>query len=381
MGLAEMFTMRCWACSMTGDFANAARYLEESVQHGRQLNVEALMAFGLAHKANMLTHMTRFDEVETTAREGLQLVNEIGDLQHKAELLAYPIPFNHLRNGNLDAARRAAEEGFAIARKINLASAESSTTFTLGVIARLRGEYAQALAYFEQAQTAAHDPSLVYYEAGALGGLGLVYVDISETLVERSIAYHAQALKLLDTPMGALGGGFAWADIGFCFLSAGNVERAGELFQKGLTAPAPHGLLNRPRYLLGLAYVALAREQFDEAGRLVGEARQYVMERGMKHLAPETALAEARVAEARGDWDGALEQYAQAEAGALPMTLRPVVWQARAGAAKVLRMQSRKGEAEAKRDAAHAAVDEIAALFTDDNLRSPFVASARRKIG
>jgi len=60
--------------------------------------------------------------------------------------------------------------------------------------------------------------------------------------------------------------------------------------------------------------------------------------------------------------------------------MRPMVWQARVEAAKVLDALGRTAEAEAKRRDARAMIDEIAALFTDENLRAAFVESAMRKI-
>lgn len=62
------------------------------------------------------------------------------------------------------------------------------------------------------------------------------------------------------------------------------------------------------------------------------------------------------------------------------MKMRPLVWQAHAGAAQLLAAMGRAAEADAKRQAARAMIDEIAGLFEDDNLRAAFVESARKKI-
>jgi tetratricopeptide (TPR) repeat protein len=171
----------------------------------------------------------------------------------------------------------------------------------------------------------------------------------------------------------------AWADLGFCALALGNLEGAGEFFQKGLTIPTTQGLLQRPRFLLGSALVALARGQSEEAARFVREARTFVAERAMKHLYPVVAFTDAQVSTARGDPERGLEHFAHAEALALEMTMRPLVWQARAGAAGVLSALGRADEAEAKRREARAMIDEIAGLFEDDTMRALFVESAVRK--
>ena len=380
LGLAEMFTVRCGVCNMIGDFPGVAHYMGESIQLGRQLNIKEQMAYGLTHMANALTNMTRFDEARATTHEALQLVEEIGHLQHKAELLAYPIPLHHLLNGDLDAAHRAAEEGIDLAQKIGTGYVECIAAYMLGLTAQLCGEYEHAIAHFEQSMQAGRAGAPPFFVIYGLGGLGTVYLDISEALSERIDGYHAQAVQLLDTPVGAPAGGAAWADLGFCLLVKGDVDRASAILQKGLSTPAQQGLINRSRFLVGLAYVALARGKPDEAAQLVSEAHQYVEERAMRHLVPEMMLAEAKVSAARGEFDRALEAFAQAETAALSMTMRPMAWQARAGAAKVLTALGRAAEAEAQRRAARAMIDEIAGLFRNESLRATYLESALKKI-
>jgi tetratricopeptide (TPR) repeat protein len=379
-GLAEMFTIRCGVCNMMGDFPGVARYMGEFIQLGRELDVKEQTAYGMTHMAAALTNMTRFAEAWSTAQEALQLVDEIGHLQFKAELLMLPVPFHHLLSGDLDAARRAAEDGLALAQRIGLAYGECIAAYVLGLIAHLRGEYEQAIVSFEQSVRAARAGAPPFMAVYGLGGLGSAYQDIGEALSEKVDAYHGEALALLGTPLGAPAGGIAWADLGLCLLAKGDLDRAGELFQKGLSTPAQQGLINRPRFLVGLAYTALARRQHDEAARLVGEAGQYAGERAMKYLLPEISMAEARLSAARGESGRALEQFAQAEALASEMTMRPLVWQAHAEAARLLSALDRAGDAEIKRRQARAMIDEIAGLFTDERLRATYVESATRKM-
>jgi ATP/maltotriose-dependent transcriptional regulator MalT len=99
----------------------------------------------------------------------------------------------------------------------------------------------------------------------------------------------------------------------------------------------------------------------------------------MQHHYADIALVDARVSAARGDTAHALDQFARAEQLAIEMKMRPIVWQARAGAAKLLAAMGRAEEADAKRQAARAMIDEIAALFKDENLKAMFVESARNK--
>jgi hypothetical protein len=66
-------------CLSTADFDGATKYLGDSVEAGRQLEIKELMAFGLAHLANTLIYLTRFDEAWETAQNCLRVSREIGD--------------------------------------------------------------------------------------------------------------------------------------------------------------------------------------------------------------------------------------------------------------------------------------------------------------
>lgn len=88
------------------------------------------------------------------------------------------------------------------------------------------------------------------------------------------------------------------------------------------------------------------------------------------------ALTQGRVSAAQGDDEQALAAFARAESLALEMGMRPIVWQARAGAAVALSGLGRNAEAEAKRREAKAVIDEIAGLFQDAELRSKYVDNA-----
>ena len=99
----------------------------------------------------------------------------------------------------------------------------------------------------------------------------------------------------------------------------------------------------------------------------------------MRNLYPLIALTEARVSVARGERERALEQLARAEQIASAMQMRPMVWQARAEAARVLSELGRVAEAEQKRREAQAMIDQIAGLFTDEKLRAMYLESASQK--
>jgi hypothetical protein len=62
------------------------------------------------------------------------------------------------------------------------------------------------------------------------------------------------------------------------------------------------------------------------------------------------------------------------------MGMRPYLWQAMAGAANELTAAGRSVEAEEQRRQALDVINEIAADFTDGDLRAAFLRSARSKV-
>ena len=338
------------------------------------------MAFGLGHTANTMIFLTRFDEAWETAQDCLRVSQEIGSRLHVADMLAMPIPMCHWRNGDLRAARQAAEESARLAAPISYAFGEALSNYMLGLILRDSGEYQGALEASQRALEAARAAGYPMFIAMTLGEVGMALLDISAAFAVQIDEVHAEALQLLDTPVGLPGGGSAWIDLGYCVLAKGQVDLAHEFFHKGLTVPTTQMMLNRPRFLLGETEVALARQKFDEAQRWLAEARAFVEERAMTNLIPRITVLEARLSAARGEADRALTLFAQAEALAFEMGLRPVVSQARQGAAQILRDRDRAHEAEVKRRAAEAMLNEMAALFTDETLRALYLENVMNQL-
>ena len=188
------------------------------------------------------------------------------------------------------------------------------------------------------------------------------------------------SVRLMEEPLGKVVAAATWAEMGFSHLTMGNVERADELFQQGLTVSTAVKFLARPFLLVGSAIVALSTGKLDDAANLVNEAREFSEERAMKNVYPLIAFADANVTAASGDAAQALKRFEEGEESALEMKMRPLVWQLRLGAAGLLSSLGREREAEAKRRDARAMIGEIADLFEDDNLRRLFIENVASKI-
>ena len=171
-----------------------------------------------------------------------------------------------------------------------------------------------------------------------------------------------------------------WAEVGFCALAKGDLEKANELFQMGLTVSTATKYLARPQLLIGSAFVEMSKGNCDDAARLVDEARQYAEERAMKHFYAFVAFADAQVSSAQGRGDHALDSFILAEQQALQMQMRPLVWQARVGAAGVLSSTGQASKAEVKLGEAREMVNEIGGLFQDEDMRGMFLENASGKL-
>ena len=225
-GLAELFMVRCGLCIAKGDFDGAVNYLSESVHIGNELNLKEQMALGLTHIANTQLYMTRFEEAWKTAQEVRKITEEVGNQEHLAEILTYSIPLYHLRNGNIVEARKSAEEGMQIATQIGALFPKCYGAFTLGLLAGLTGWYEEAISYQELFLEVSREGNFVFFEAMPLCSLGSLYLDISRKFLDRTLKLHDEALILLENPAGMMGGGIGWVELGFCYLTVGNLEQA-----------------------------------------------------------------------------------------------------------------------------------------------------------
>ena len=379
-GLAELHMTYCYIYTSTGDFDGALGHQKESLQIGRDLDEDEPRLFGMAHIANTMTFLTRFDEAWEKAGEARKKAEELGNRKYLSEALTFPIPLYHLRNGDMDLARETAEEGMNIGAHIGASASESGGAFLVGQIAWLKGEYESAIESQQRALEAGRTSGMPFLQVAPLCALGTIYQDISMELASQTMEYHTQALELMDMPLGTAMGAMNWAEVGFCALAMGDVERASELFHKGLTMSTAMKYLARPQLLVGSAFVELAKGRSDEAAKLVHEARQFVEERAMNHLYAIVAFAGAQVSAAQDRGEQALDSFTRAEEQAVRMQMRPLVWQARAGAAQVLFGAGRTSKAEAKRAEARDMVDEIAGLFKDEKLRGMFLEGATSKL-
>lgn len=377
-GAAEMSLIRCQMCTAQADFDGVINHMGELAAVGERLGSKEYMAMGLEHVASSLLYLTRFEEAQETADKALRVAREIGDREHEAVLLALTLPVLAIRKGDFETAKEQLAESIRIGAKIGALYPQVFGNWIRGELAGWQGEYERALSCSQQAVDLAlpMEQFMPFMIVPPLGALGTAYLHISDQFRDEVTKFHGHALRLLESPAGAMTGAAAWADLGFCAMTLGDLELAEEVFQKGLNHPSLFILLERARLLAGSALLAMTRGDAEEAARLADEAEEEAQEKQMRHLLPLTHLTQGLVKRAQGDFEAALVAFARAEDEAQVLGMRPYVWRANVYAAEALEAAGRVEEAQAKREIAQGMIQEIGGLLNDHTLRQAYLDSA-----
>lgn len=373
-GLSEVSMVRCMMCTAAADFDSVLRYMGETIELGKQMETKEMIATGIEHVAATQLRLTRYGEAIESALEGLALARSEGARLHEAVFLATIIPHALVARGDLAGARGSAAEGLRIALEIGALVVEGEGSLALGHIDRMQGRYQEAIARYRRAAEAGAASSAPWTSSMALCALGSTLIEVSRTLLPQAVEVHADAAAILATPGGGLPGASAWAELGFCALAAGELDEAAEWFQRGLMQRTMTMNVERPRLLLGMAGVLLARGDAGGALHRVNLARDYAVEREMRHFLPAIALTEGRALHALGDREAALAVLRECEKLAAEMGMRPVLWQALRERAAVLEELGGNSDGESARSKAEEIMAVIAADLSDPDLRSAFLA-------
>jgi class 3 adenylate cyclase/tetratricopeptide (TPR) repeat protein len=370
-GMVEMATVRCLMCVPQAEFDQAFETLGDSVSLARDHNLAQPLAQSLVHSATTLMYMGKFEQMIEVAEEARRVSEEVNDLPLYAELLAQQLPNYHIRNGDLVEARRLATEGMSIAIRVGADYPAAHAALTHATLDWLVGAYESGLGRCNQVLQLSQDlgmfqpmfASIVYslMEAMALDLGPRVFQKLSER-------FNGP----LDE-MEEMGGSLVWANRGFSALGLGNIDRAEKLFERGLTVPHMTWVIQKPRHLVGMAFVSLGRGDIARAAELVTEARTVAEDQQMKPFYPLVDMAEAQVWMAQGAPDQALEAYSQARDVAAEVGLRPALWQILAGIAGIHAAQGRSDEAGRALKQAREVVIQIAKGMRNETVRRSFL--------
>lgn len=378
VGLVESCMFQCYLRTGFAEFDEVEHYMNEVTRIGNELGMDEPTLFGMTHFANTLAYLTRFDEALEQAELALKRAEELGNLRYQAQLLTFVIPICRMRNGDMVEAMAALERGMEIAQRIGDRESEVLASTLQGKVAMAQGAYEDALALFRRTVAASEATGIPYLRALGLCVMGSCYEQIGGDMLERGLEYHRQTAELMDLPTGGTLGAWLWSEMGFCALSAGDVERAKSLFDRALNEQSAPMHLMRPLALQGACAAALAEGAVDEAREWFTELEAYVRSREMMDQYAPLALLGARVEAASGDHEAALARFEQCDEIASAVGMKRLQLELHAGRARSFDALGRVEDAAAARDSARQLMDEIAAGFEDGELRAAFLTGARR---
>jgi len=375
-GIVEGCMVRCAVHLARAEFEDAYRYLDRATELGRVLSADEPMLFGMAHIANTWMFMTEFERARAQIEATLAKAHELGNLKYQGEIKTWALPALQFRDGDLAGAIASAREGVEIAERIGDAIHLSMGLALLGRLALVEGRFEDALAFGERAMNVGRATGMPFLASMTQACFGGSLAAADDRLRERAVGLHSEAHALLQMPSGDFFGADCLAELGELALALGDLPRARQMFEQGLTVASTLSRLLRPRLLAGLAALEIAEGRLDDARGHVSEARAYAEARGMRPDVAFVRLTEAHVAEARGEREQAAALFDVAASLAEALGFRPLVAQARAGAARL-----QDGEAaDSSRKTAIAIVEEMAAEIRDAELRAGVVATARKRL-
>lgn len=371
-GMAELHVVKCNVCVVSGDLEGAIDHMHRSAMLGSDQSLEEPLLLGLTHAANALTLLAHLDEAWEKAEEALRLADRFGNRRWRAEILAGPVSDHYLFSGEVEAARQAAEEGMSLATAMGAYPIVWDAAYHLGELARFQGDYGQALALHSQGYAIGQASGSGLLQLLPLSSLTLAYLSLGRSLDGRLREHMATIASLAETPSGSAWGAAAHRALAYCHLVLGEMDKSAAEFDAGLTVPTAFLHLGKPELLVGCAGVATQQGRLPQAADLLAEARSYAEEVGLLHITPLIDLAEARLGLAHAEYNSALKRFRRAEDGAREMGFRPIVLQARCGAAAAMDGLNEPARAAVERDRARETMDEIAGLFQEEDLRKQF---------
>jgi tetratricopeptide (TPR) repeat protein len=245
--------------------------------------------------------------------QALLICREIGD-RFAEGVVTFNLAVNSERQGDCGTAHAYYAESLAVRREIGAREGEGETLTYLGDLYRDQGDYAQARAHFEQAQRLFHEMGERVREGRALRGLADVQLDLGDHAGAQNLFQQALALlrdttdegktaaliglsrlcRLVGDPERACDYGLravsiaqeavdhhreanALTVLAHALSVSDRQAEAADVYQQALGMQRRMGernLIMEP--LAGLAHIALARDDLDQAQELVGEILAYL---------------------------------------------------------------------------------------------------------
>lgn len=380
-GVVEACIANCYIRSAFADFDMVEHYMKKVADLGESLGLIEPTLFGMAHFANTLVFLTRFDEGLVQAEKTLAKAEEHGHLKYQAEMLTFPIPTCHLRNGDVASALAALERGMEISLQIGDRVSETFAAMMQGRIAVNRGDFDEAVASHRRARIAADATGIPYIMAVGACTSGTCLRRIGGPLMDRARSLHDETLELMELPTGKVHGAWIWSEIGQCALQSGNPTKAEQLFRLALDEHTATMWLHRPTALAGLVELALEDGDIGAAETAFSELKEYVTSRKMLDHYIDVELLGARLAARQGDFDKALRAANRTREIARSQGLLRILIDVYLLQIDIARDRGESQQVQALGEEVRRVATEISGRIRSDELRSAFTAEIAASLG
>ncbi len=352
------------------EYSKSLRLLEPVRDERSPVGAEALAYEGLA-----LSHLDDEEGARAALEKGVQVAREVGD--KRIEGLALTCLGLVLQRGDaIDAAQKAYHEAIAVAQTAGDANMMGTAQLNLAVLLKVKGDIARAIEHFEAALDMGKRSgrrNTVRFSLSNLANLDLYLGRLARARISID-ALEEQHDSLPANSRAQLYG--LQAEL---FGRTGEIEKSVQYYAKCAAAyeELGSGLDSAEARLEGLLVEAQARqpdisqmsEALAKAKALLGDVTAH---------AALLALAEARVALAAGDEDGAREHLDRGLSSAREAHSRDLVWRILATRANLEDSSGQHLMARRDRTEAVTVLEEIAARLPRD-LREVFWNDARRR--
>jgi transcriptional regulator with GAF, ATPase, and Fis domain/Tfp pilus assembly protein PilF len=303
--------------------------------------------------------------------EALRLARACGARREESAVLTYEA-IAHQRIGDYDQARQAYSQSLAIAQEIGEVGSMAVLHGNLGSLTYLAGEPMRALEHYRSALRLARRVGRESTAVTARANLGLLHLYMGEFERARHELEGAlrDAVRLGMRQIAAQ----ATAHLGELALRQGRLDRAVDLYRDARTGFEEVG--QRREVVEVELDLALARIQrstpsdLREVGSTLDRLRHTLLEGSLEALEPQLELADARLAEARGEEEQALSRFERAAKRAQEVGARDVEWQADADAAELLLRRGAPLAAKRRLQRAVELLEQVAATLPREQRKS-----------
>lgn len=389
-GIAEYHVNSCLLHTALGELDEAGEHqqaamtvFDDEIDGARDAEIDFAAsyhrAYSYARYTNTLVRQTRYEQARDNIRTGLEYTKDAGHKEFHSVILGQALPVLQMRDGDIDGAFGSARAGYDLAHRIGKSFEASTAAGIAGDAAMLLGRWDAALSSYDDALESGRPSGMAIAFAGPLAATASI-VQLMGGDPDRIRALRAEALHVLEMPLGTANAGATFAELGFGALGDGELDDAASFFRRGLDTDSYSRQLALPQNLLGLGFAHLEKGDVAAARAVIDEASDYVADRAMQHVMPLVELAHGHLAAAEDRPAEALDRLARGDELAEAVGMRPARVSILALSALVLDGLGRRTDAERRRSRALAVVEEMAGEIADEVRRGQYLDLQRARL-